>query len=105
MQALGGARRDHPLELGTWHDRVELGRPSRDDDLGGMDVEHEGRGADDEQRPRIDPDHLVTLRRIEHEDTLPGTLSGRGGLPAAVASPDDGNVDVRAQHLDVRPSQ
>ena len=40
VEPLGRPRRHEPGEVVARHDRVELGGTGRDDDLGGVDVEH-----------------------------------------------------------------
>ncbi len=84
---------------------MDLGGAGRDHDLLRVDVEHERRRPHDDQRPRIDPDDLIALLGIEDEHPLAGLLGRRGGLLAAVATADHGDIDMGPQDLDVGAGQ
>ncbi len=70
VQLLRGARRQQAAQLAPGHDRVDLGRPGRDHDLVGVDVEHPRPCAHDEHRAGVDRHDLVARGRIQHEHRL-----------------------------------
>ena len=84
VQLLGGSCGHDPGQPVSRADRVDLGRPGRDDDLVGRDVEHPGRRADDDQRSGVDRDDLVARCASRTRTDLPARSAS-----AAAAGPLD----------------
>ena len=82
------------------HDRVDLGRPGRDDDLVGVDVEHPGRCAHDEHRAGVDRRRPRRPRRHRAPARLARPLRGLGRLASGRPAADDRDVDLAARDLD-----